>query len=60
MHHIAPQNMQKRCVGTNLLLLLDLGGLLGASLLLALPFLQESLWDENLVLGRDGTARISD
>ena len=41
---------------TDLLLLLDLGGLLGASLLLALALLQEGLRDQDLVFGGDGTA----
>ena len=41
---------------TDLLLLLDLGGLLSASLLLALALLQEGLGDQNLVFGRDSTA----
>ena len=46
---------------TDLLLLLDLGGLLGASLLLALALLQEGLRDQDLVFGGDGTvARESD
>jgi hypothetical protein len=40
-----------------LLLLLLLGGALGASLLLRLALLQESLRNENIVLGRDGPAR---
>lgn len=40
---------------TNLLALLKLGGLLSASLLLALALLEEGLGDEDLVLGRDGT-----
>lgn len=41
---------------TNLLPLLDLSRLLSASLLLALTLLQESLGDQNMVLGGDGTA----
>jgi hypothetical protein len=40
---------------TNLLLLVSLGGLLGASLLLGLALLQESLGDQDIILGRDGT-----
>lgn len=40
---------------TNLLSLLDLSGLLSASLLLALALLQQGLGDENVLLGRDGT-----
>lgn len=36
---------------TNLLLLLKLGGALLSGLLLALALLQESLWDENLLVG---------
>lgn len=40
--------------GTNLLLVLDLGLLLSASLLLALALLKEGLRDEDLVLGGDG------
>lgn len=38
-----------------LLSLLDLSGLLSASLLLALALLQQGLGDENVLLGRDGT-----
>lgn len=38
---------------TNLLALLTLLGLLGALLLLRLALLEESLWNENLVLGWD-------
>jgi len=41
-----------------LLLLLLLGSALGASLLLRLALLQESLRNENIVLGRDGPARL--
>ena len=40
---------------TNLLALLKLGSLLGASLLLALALLEEGLRHEDLVLGGDGT-----
>lgn len=39
----------------DLLALLDLGGALSASLLLALALLEEGLGDEDLVLGRNGT-----
>lgn len=45
---------------THLLALLKLGGLLSASLLLALALLEEGLGDEDLVLGRDGTVVKSD
>lgn len=61
MHHVVfemPSGCGKR-VMTNLLLLLKLGGSLLAGLLLALALLQESLWDENLVLGRDGSSAVS-
>lgn len=37
-----------------LLLLLALGGLLFTGLLLTLALLQQGLWNEDLVLGRDG------
>ena len=59
MHHIA-------CHVTNVcwrkctdLLLLELSSALLTSLLLGLALLEESLWDEDLLLGRDG-AIISD
>jgi hypothetical protein len=48
--------MKRSC--TNLLLLLDLGLLLSASLLLALALLEEGLGDEDLVLGGDGTVTV--
>ena len=67
MHHIAPRPLSTFFEGinqkekiTNLLLLLDLGGLLSASLLLALALLQKSLRNQDLVLGRDGSAEVSD
>jgi hypothetical protein len=46
----------KRCrwEGTDLLLLLGLSTTLSTSGLLALALLQESLGDEDMVLGRDG------
>jgi hypothetical protein len=44
----------KKC--TNLLLLLKLRGALLTGLLLGLALLQESLWDEDLLLSWDGTA----
>lgn len=40
---------------TNLLLLVSIGGLLSASLFLALALLQESLRDQDVILGGDGT-----
>jgi len=42
------------------LLLLDLGGLLGASLLLRLALLEKGLGNEDIVLGRDGTKKSPD
>lgn len=42
----------------NLLLLVLLGSALGARLLLRLALLQESLGNEDIVLGRDGPARL--
>jgi hypothetical protein len=41
---------------TNLLSLLTLGQTLLPSLFLALAFFQQGLWDEDLVLGRGGSA----
>lgn len=40
---------------TNLLALLELSSALLAGLLLGLALLEEGLWDENLVLGGNGT-----
>jgi hypothetical protein len=40
-------------ISTDLLLLLELGGSLLSGLLLALALLQESLGDENIILGGD-------
>ncbi len=54
MHHVVPRE-RTNGEGTNLLPVLGLGLLLGASLLLALALLEEGLGDEDLVLGRDGT-----
>jgi hypothetical protein len=44
-------------VKTNLLALVLLGSALGAGLLLRLALLQESLRDQNIVLGGNGPAR---
>ncbi|KND92737.1 hypothetical protein TOPH_02882 [Tolypocladium ophioglossoides CBS 100239] len=44
-------------VSTSSLLLLDGGGALSASLLLALALLEQGLRDQDLVVGRDGTRR---
>lgn len=57
MHHVVPRERTK-AVATNLLLVLDLGLLLGASLLLALALLEEGLGDEDLVLGGDGAVTL--
>jgi len=45
---------------TNLLLLLDLGMALSASLLLALALLQQSLGHENMIVRGDGPVSFSD
>ena len=42
-------------VGTNLLLGVTSSDLLGVLLLLALALLEKGLWDQDLVLGGDGT-----
>lgn len=55
MHHIVLLPTVHKTEMTNLLLLVSLGGLLGASLLLRLALLQESLGDQDIILGRDGT-----
>ena len=59
MHHITTTNRvnseENRGV-TYSLLLGELGLLLLAGLLLRLALLEESLWDEDLLLGWDGTA----
>ena len=44
---------------TNLLLFVKLSGALLSGLLLGLALLEESLWDENLVVGWDGTSSVS-
>jgi hypothetical protein len=49
----------KEKICTNLLLLLKLSGALLASLLLRLALLEESLWDEDLLLGWHAVERIS-
>jgi hypothetical protein len=59
VHHavLGGRNEDWKSVKTYSLLLLDGGGALSASLLLALALLEEGLGDEDLVLGRDGTRR---
>lgn len=47
-----------KVVNTYSLLLLGGGGALSASLLLALALLEQSLRDQDLVVGRDGTTAI--
>ena len=54
----SPGSEAKGSRTTNLLLVLDLGLLLSASLLLALALLEEGLGDEDLVLGGDGTVTL--
>jgi hypothetical protein len=51
---IIMQGRVVECMTYSLLLLLG-GGALSAGLLLALPLLEESLRDQNLVVGGDGT-----
>lgn len=58
MHHITTTNRVSSKVNlgvTYSLLLGELGLLLLTSLLLRLALLEESLWDEDLLLGWDGT-----
>lgn len=50
---------QKRKIFTDLLLLLELLTADSASLLLALALLEEGLGDEDLVLGGNGTVKVS-
>ena len=57
MHHIVVPKVIER-ISTDRLLLLDRSSALGASLLLALALLQERLGNEDLVMGRDGSASI--
>lgn len=58
MHHITTTNRvnSENWGVTYSLLLGELGLLLLAGLLLRLALLEESLWDEDLLLGWDGTA----
>lgn len=55
MHHIVLRLSSFGKEKTNLLLLLDLSGLLSASLLLALALLEKGLGDQDLVLGGNAT-----
>ncbi len=56
VHHITQWKLNGKA-STNLLLLVLLSSALGAGLLLRLALLQESLGNENIVLGRDGSER---
>jgi len=58
VHHIERADVVRGA--TYGLLLLDLGGLLGASLLLRLALLEKGLGNEDIVLGRDGTKKSPD